>query len=456
MTKSTYRISLSQAFLLLACFSVGLVANIGPTTQLLGENFLDTFTRFLGLVQGLTFTMGAVAILPMLWKQASAMKQLLRGSDDSIANCHFSLYFALVWRIAVSVVLAICLSVDVLASQQAFSLPQTYFFAASVGWYPLVYTKYVCIIVALGACLDQFRAPAPIRARSVGRVILEWLSSVVLALLVLPRGLMILLLVYLALHGVEAAQPAAYHRPGASPNFHTEGYWLFWLALAEVLSLAVATALWTMTVARHNQSKAIKYSVRAIALIAFSFPALFSCWYFMEGLPVISPDFSAGGLESRWWHWAEAAILLAFLIPAGTYRVISTTATVVGLNIAEHLAESTSFLMTTMTKLLALSGAMGFILFPIDLLRLGETYSEYVDILGYCLTDVEGYLPLAVYLLSFQLLWKLRRSGKQPVRLRAIEAKSFFATCLVLAILIVVGIPTIAAYSFCFWLGPLF
>jgi hypothetical protein len=80
------------------------------------------------------------------------------------------------------------------------------------------------------------------------------------------------------------------------------------------------------------------------------------------------------------------------------------------------------------------------------------------DLMGYILRNPNSYLAASVTLSSLHFLairWK-RRNQAIAWRLADIHPARFSCNLLAVAALTLVGIPTLSAYSFVYWLGPWF
>jgi hypothetical protein len=88
-------------------------------------------------------------------------------------------------------------------------------------------------------------------------------------------------------------------------------------------------------------------------------------------------------------------------------------------------------------------------------MALDETLGSWTETLPYLMVYPSTYFIIAMLLASIQLM-RLRWQGRAPAPLTLIPLKSseFVASWLLLAMILAVAIPTFAAFSFSFWLGP--
>ena len=457
MTRTAIRISLRKLFALLVCFGVGIAASISCQQEIVRRRWLLTLEGLPWLFFEVLIATGAAALLPVLVRQVRILRKSNFAVKDESVVQRYSVTFAIVWRVFLAIALAVCLILEILLTQGFIKLPESGDFLPPLyNWFPPEFVEYACVVVVLSACLDQFLGGQPRKPLRRWKFVAVWSSGVVLGLIVLTQSLIIHFLVYVALNGVEASQAAVFQRPGTYPNFQAEGHSLFWVSLAAVVCVAIASGLWIASISNIKSNRLARVLMRATALLLLCFPVCFAYWYFTEGLPTIAPDFAEAGLQGRWWHWCEAAVLLFILIPAGAYRIASEPASCFEVKNVSLCGKPFLHGLLPPSIIIATAGLCYIIALVIGSLEYDETLSGLLDSLADYITNVNIYLPLAMFLLSLNLVWKQLRSDEttRSLRLSVIEPERYMWACLTLIFLAVVGTPTIAAFCFCYWLGP--
>ncbi|MCH7753218.1 MAG: hypothetical protein IH898_13840 [Planctomycetes bacterium] len=282
--------------------------------------------------------------------------------------------------------------------------------------------------------------------------ILVWALAAVVALFVVARGMHVTYLVYRALAGVERVQRTEFRRAGAYPNFQTEGYGLFWMATAAVVLAVVGAAALLSVFSRARKKRGGKAVAVVIGLLLLGLSAAFGYWFRLVAFPTISPDFAEGGWGSSWWNWVEAAALLGLVVPVAAYRLTAdpSHSTEITLQTNRDPVLHQSLLVSFVLALSAACYIAALLLSVFELASWGGTGLTLWQSFYWTFADVNVCVPLAVCLLSCQLLWKLWRTPSLDAKIRStpIDMGRFFLACLAIIVILVLSIPTI--YAFCF------
>ena len=252
-------------------------------------------------------------------------------------------------------------------------------------------------------------------------------------------------------------QRTEFRRPGAYPNFQTEGYDLFWMAAAAV-ALAVVGVVALLSVFSHERKKRGGKAVAAlIGLLLLGLSAAFGYWYRLVAFPTISPDFAEGGWVSSWWDLVEAAALLGLVIPVAAYRLSANPLNSMEVNLQggrDPLLHQS--LLVSLVLALAATCYIATLLLEVFTGSWGGLGLTLWQRFYWTFADVNVCVPLAVCLLSFQLLWKLWRTPPldNTIRITPISMGRFLLACLTLVVILVLSIPTIYAFCFTSWLVP--
>lgn len=435
--------------ILVFCFSVGLAANVSEVPERMA---------FLEFIESLPWTFYEVLLTTCATAMVIGLIQqvvLLTKANLEHTADHSSLRFAIVWRGAVAALLAVSLLVEVGINRELLELPERDYWFYNAGWFLPEYLIFGCMILVLTDSLGQYRR-VKLRKRSVLKVVL-WVFTVLMALYALANSSLTLFWVYKAIAGVEAAELKEFQRPGAYPDFQAEGYWLFWIASSAVmLTIAGAIALVSPFFFR-QWSRGRHLFVGGMGLVLLGLSAGFGYWYHFVGFPRISPDFAEAGWSSTWWDWFEAAALLAVAIPALAYRLSVDSSNSIELHFSDQQKPvlHQSLLVTVLLGLAAI-----FDVFSYFQSLLFDSYASYsvsvFQILIWSVTDTGFYIPLAVTLLSLQLLWKHWKAPSQngTFCIVRVNPQRVLLASIALVVIIVLSIPTLSAFCFAYWVSP--
>lgn len=243
---------------------------------------------------------------------------------------------------------------------------------------------------------------------------------------------------------------------GATLDFR---YAVAWWSFAASIAYGVAVVATVGMLEIRRASIATATLLAVVAGIALAAAAGFSAWYFSVGLAKLSPCMAVAAPVANWTDGVTGG-LIALAACAWFARGQSRLETD-GSGDAPHVERFNS-----LSLLLLLAGGLGgtalvliesvyatlsWIVSPPLWGGVGS-WSELSETLSYWFTDSQNLLPLALLLVSIRLLNACRRS--QPVAYAVVDVQRFSVLTVLFALLAAVGAPTLAAYSFCSWLGP--
>lgn len=446
------QIRLRTFFLIFVCAAVGLTCATAP------PRVPDPSFKALGLyIAHLNYhyallTAAAMAIVIGLFEQVMALRRWLPpfGADDG--GFRFGRSFAITWRISLLILIVVCLLGTVLLSRQVLSLPKHGEFTP----YQVFPDKILvlAIIVVLVDSLRRWRHTDR-RRQSLWTDVLVFILGASLALFYIwPDSGMIVFLVHIATQGIESAQ--RYHRPGVFPNHELEHFRTYWMSLAAVIAVLLAAVLLVRgRSARLSNAKLFTFTFLYTSLVGGA--AVFCLWFYRLEFPRVSPDMASVGFASTWFDWVSCGVVLAILVTAAAYRLAVDHSDEATWNVPSVRPDERFALHESALFLLLLFGAA--VLYCVDgmrgipsIFRAPKVY-EY---LGYFFRSPDSYLMIAIAVLSHQLCWVRwkRRNDTLAWNLRAVDRRRFVWNWLAVALLAVVGVPTIAIYCFASWLGP--
>lgn len=90
---------------------------------------------------------------------------------------------------------------------------------------------------------------------------------------------------------------------------------------------------------------------------------------------------------------------------------------------------------------------------PMATFAFGDVTVDF-EMIRYVFLDPEKMLLLAMLFATLEVAWRWFRRGAPEIVIQPIETRRVFWTWLGLVALVIVGVPVIAAFGFCWWLGP--
>jgi hypothetical protein len=378
----------------------------------------------------------------------------LRESDEK--QSRFASKFAVAWRLIIVFILAACTTTTLFTARRVFTLPEQ---SELLDIFPAIVWK-LCVIVVLAASVSRWKVRSQ-KPAGPWRIVAAWICGSLLAFLVLPDSAMITFLVHIATSGIEAAIPHSVSRHGVFPDHGAEGFRAFWISLAAVATVVAAATFLVLANSKCCGTRGRKTIAATGFAVLLMVAAAYCVWYYGYESHRISPDLASAGPAANWFGWLSGGLLAAVIVTAGALRlsqdcetdVVSGDASVAFheyfvcllLPVAAILIERIEMLRLAMS----LSGLR-------SLFFGGTQLPPFLDLILAYLRDVTAYLALAVTVLAIHLMWLRWRRRKEsvPVRISAVDGRRFLWNWLALATIVIVGVPTISAFSFVFWLGP--
>lgn len=365
-------------------------------------------------------------------------------------------FFAIGWRIVVTALLILCLFVDILVVRDFAVLPEGgNRLAVYYGLFFPELLQYACLLVVFGEYRHRLLLMAKGTPLRLGKFATLWVAATLLVLLLLPNHQLVHFLVYIAMGGIEAHQPLLYQRLGTYPDHHAEGFWFFYLSFAAVVCLAIGTAIWFWLLCHGRKNSLTQRLAAGLVVALLGCSSWYAVWYYTQGLAAISPEFVEAGLQGNWFDWLGIGMVLALLVTAAAAWIAGRESEAIPQQKSPPLAyhESWLALLALAAIVVPLGTGLLEVFFPSQPV-FGTTSLAQKIIIVLTFTDI--YIPLAISLLSLQVLW-LRwksRSDLPPLTVPVIDWRKFGMAWPSLALMLVIGVPVISAFCFSFWLGP--
>jgi hypothetical protein len=430
------RIRLRTIFLLVFCISIGLAVTrsvpgaIEPTV---------TTVLIIGLAQQIR----------ALWRYRPDASQF-----------DFARRFSIAWRATVFLTLTFQL-VD------SFTNWSTTLIASSLGeslngtqW--LVFLSaphFICILVVLCSSIERWRLPPPTNSIPAQLQRLKYLLAVPLALLIVLGATQMTFFVHKGLAGIEAGQPASLRRPGAYLSAPSETLPAFSFAIAAVLSLIIAGSILLRAVRRADNTSIPLRTLLAATLLLIV-PCAFCAWFYVIRFPIASPDMAEAGLDTNWLDLLLGGMIGLPIAIVGADKISQSTDTrPIQSDMAQTL-DTTAF-HETAPCLLLIALQSFYLLYVIASCCLDFTSGSPIGPTFYqglvsMFSNPTILLFLAQAVAGLQLCWVRwrRRSDTVDWQLHGLSRPRFYRSVFAIAILLIIGVPTLNAFALASWMGP--
>jgi hypothetical protein len=446
--KSRPRANLRSLFAWTFCVAVG--AAIGADRT---GGASDDFSAFRVDVSHLNWHYALLAsastgIAMGLFHQAWTIRQESRKLQSSEQVLRFDLWFACAWRLAAAALLTIGLAWQMLNARGFMTLPESslYFYSDLLtvhGWWLLL---IILLIEATG------RAKSPMSAGPPRRVLnaLAWIGMSLFGAYVIINTALITYLVHVACRGVDAT------------NQYTGNRYPIWfvsqestfagLGLTAVVAVILAAFLLCSGIRSQANRGWQRYMRILPGLMLLAAAGAYCSWYYRVALPTVSPDLGATEFGSTWFEQIGGVALGLMLITAGATRTARTAARGSQSPSRQiHLPAAAE----SLAVLVFLASATGLIVVQSIRGCFDSAYGTASEMLPYLLVYPDTTLTAAILILALHQMWLRRKGGSPaPLHLVPLEGKRLASAWLALAAILSIGIPTLAAFSFSFWLGP--
>ena len=435
--KHVPRYRLRTLFILFFCASVGLATDRNP-------------------IHALQPAVATAMIIGLL-QQIRELNRRRRSAIDDTADCKFALDFAVTWAVLIATAMTLMVIVNLLSANGMMSVAKRKEFLL---YEPLTAFLDLCLIVVLSSSIRRWQSvPAGVPIPR-SRLLIFGIPAILLATIVIVDGNLIEYLVHKATAGIEASVTPRFRRPGVYPDHASEAYRSFWLAFAAATTVTVGAAC-LLAISKLRTSRAKSRLFAVVFILCLLVQLLYCGWFYSVEYRRVSPDFAGVGMAAKLDDWLAAAVLVLMIVTAGAYRLSLSPneKATISENLADDLDhrafhETVPCLLvmgiaagtTFMTAVVELASSILYSMFP--------STPSWLYPGMFCNPTV--LLILAQMALVVQLCWiRWQRRGQEtPWEMPALPARVFAANWVALALATSVGVPTLNAFGFLFWLGP--
>ena len=272
----------------------------------------------------------------------------------------------------------------------------------------------------------------------------------------ITNQLFIAALVHLAVASIDIGSPLDLQRIDVYPNHQTEGYRTFWVAFSGVVLLIIGGLfLVSATITRRSATRMVSRVVFATLVIAMG---LYLAWFKLIEFPRLSPELASAGFAALWTDFIAGVILILGLAYAAARFFCS------------HDAErSIPYPIALRPSWLATIAAIGIVfgeacIFADDFRQsfaISMMFTSPTDLILRCLETISYLLVMPDVLLSILLLayaigtvYRILFSDLQHHRVPEINGPQFVIDLVNSIALLIVAVPILAIFGFCWWFGP--
>lgn len=415
-------------------------------------DFVSLGLTQLPLVRWVYGLLGAAsaAVAVGLFQQASAIRRQAAALPNEFATLKTAARWESGLRRVLASILIACIAIHFLTMHGVIELPKSdLFFFGDVA---TQYVWWLAILASLSDACMRAKINAPCRRWLIVDAIV-YLCATCLALYIVLELSLVIFLVHAATDDVDSGFASSYSR---YPIVTYRDEWmLFASSAAAATAIVVAGVFFSPLKNSNGASDSIKRSSLAFLLLLTVISAAYAYWFYSTALNYYSPDLASVGSGARWWKQLGGVVLGAMLVSCVTYRAWHSRERKSFAPESNPTILELPFAAENLAILLVLLAATSLQLAEQIWMALDETLGSWTETLPYLLVYPSTYFIIAMLLASIQLM-RLRWQGRAPAPLTLIPLKSseFVASWLLLAAIVAVAIPTFAAFSFSFWLGP--
>ena len=390
----------------------------------------------------------SAAVVWGLIQQVRVIRRQATSATDEFAPLRTAVRLEAALRLLLAAVIAGCMAVQLLTMRRFFELPEGEFY-----YFGDVVTQYLwwfSILAALTDALMRAKPNSTERRRLVVDGVL-WIGMLGVAAYVVIDLSFVPYLTYTATRSIDS-----YHEPSISryPIMTARDEWLLFGT-----GLLAATAIVGIAAFNFRAMKArgpvgvCRPRWMAITIVILTAAGGYAYWFHALARNYYAPDFEGAGFGAGWWHHAGGVTLAAAWVTYLIYR---------GWHAARERSASAAPPQASIDLPLAAENLLVLTLISVAaVIHIGqEAWHTYWNAftqgdLAWLLFQPSTYFMAALLVRSLQLM-RLRWKGGSPAPLVLvpIALREFVTSWLLLAGIIAVAIPTFAAFSFSFWLGP--
>lgn len=450
-TRPKLRIDLRSLLLWTVYAAIGLAMGSAPIPDPdPALAWLQTYSQFVHWVYAMLGAASA-AIAVGLVQQARAIHRQAADWSAELAPLRGAARWEAALRGALAVVILFCMTTQFLSMRHFFKLPE-----GDLFFYGDIVTQYLwwlAIVAVLGDATIRVATKVARHRWWIADAIV-WIGALFLATYIVIELSTINYLVHVACNGVDGVFRPEYRRYPIMTL--SDERLLFGTAAAAVAAVVVAAVLFVRALANRGLCGPAQPATLVPLALLLAVSGGYALWFYEVARNHYSPDLENIGFGASRWHQAGGAALATLAVTYVVYRgwhaaaarsrTLESTAASMELPLAgENLIALFVLLAASVVHMVQITCS------AVD----GPFSTSVLDDLAYLSVYPSTYFGVAILLMSLRLI-RFRWKGRAPAPLVVVPVKSrdFVASWLILAAIVGVAVPTLAAFSFSFWLGP--
>jgi hypothetical protein len=389
-------------------------------------------------------------IVVSLIQEAIIIKRYMHAALPGSKAMHCGARWGIISRAFLAALLAACLLLQLLVTRDYLRLPEDPDLYLYQDLLPL-YLWWLCVILALSLAISEASPSTATRRGNWPLELIAWIGGAVLAAFVLLNHTVVHMLVHLACAGVDAALKNAPKRYGLVSA--TEQWRFALLGMFAAGAVVLAAAAIRITFRWRHTRRGLSLSAAVTAAVLLLGATAYCWWFYTTGFPQASPDMAEVGIKRAAHTWVGGLLLGAAAIAVGAQALAR----------GDNAKRPDGQVISTFRPLIFSTSLVG-LLAAAELIYLEQQIRSFLQ-MGFGISPLEGlaemlaepsfYSHLAILVLTVQLAWRLFKGGANApaIKVWPLSLQTFAEASLALATLSAVGLPTLAAASFSFWLG---
>ncbi len=452
------KFSVDSLMSITAAVAVGLAVGLSPLPEL---EMWEVDMRWL---QGLLCS-GVALLVCELVRQ---VRLLARQCPSDVSENRAALIIALSQRLVLATLLSGLLILQLLLNRQVIEEIQR-----SDIWpvYPELWPSLMLTITILAAMrlLLESRDQKQIsvtKALVTGSIVFA--GGVGIAIFILTDRHELVATTHFATNAIEIRSPIDMQRPGLFPSHSAEGFRSFWLSTTAAIGMVLATGLLWLHVT--VKQPLLQIVIRATFLLLISCAGIYVYWFVSHEFPRISPDIASVGTSRIWSDTVAWSLLLIGLavtiglqLARKRQRISDRAVKLPSISVTGKLAVYMICFASGVQANVRLCqyainetprSLLWFFLWCLPHSSWGD-WQNYIGTLGEAILQPEVLLAMMLFVSTLSLAWQTIRKPNAEPSLQPIAGKQVLCYTLASLALLVVAIPTLAIFGFCYWLGPL-
>ncbi len=405
-----------------------------------------------------------ICIILGLLNQVRDLWTTFHGRPDLSSDERWGWRFAVFWRVAV-----VCLWVGQyitagLAARGILLLPEREGGFADTGSnlrHGLLCLSLLIVLASVPTATQPRHRPLQSRVLRAASLIVGVVWCFVIWTLMTSHAH----LVNVALQGMEASWPRRFAIQGLDPDMTARSRAFLWRSVWGIVFVPINLVLVHQLSQRWGRGLRVRLILTGLLALSLAMTAWYPIWVYSTGLHKTSPMMAEAMVMGPAHLWMSAVLLVIVFVTAATYRMVQPQSGSVGAEEPNWRRRPRSYHHERPGVIILLVAGTTLVDFVSDWLFWSQWFHWFHSppLLAFAWSFIESflfvparYMSLAVILLGLHRAWIgwSRSTDSSRAGPPTLPLWRFCAVWLAMFLTTVTGIPTIAWFSFAFWMGP--